>query len=119
MSSPRNGRIEMNTANRQIDEADWTLFKTRMPIWRERYLESLLRSYQRILSSDKTAEERFYSLNKRMNKDSRSFLFSVEMRRSQLLVNIQEMLREGIIDIDDLEGFSQDLREKMKIFKRK
>lgn len=79
-------------------------------------MERLVERYQKILSRDETAESRFFSLTKRVNKDSYSFLFSVEMRRSKLLINISGLLREGIINIDDLIGFSPGLCEKMKCF---
>lgn len=34
---------------REINESDWKIFRTRMPLWRERYLEKLLDNYQNIL----------------------------------------------------------------------
>ncbi len=40
---------------REIDEEDWRLFKERMPLWRERQMEKMVRNYQQILSSEKNS----------------------------------------------------------------
>lgn len=104
---------------RVINESDWIIFRTRMPLWRERYLEKLLDNYQSILSSPESAEERFMRLLKRIDKDSMCALFNVEMSRSKCLINITRLLDGGIIDENDLEGFTPDLREKASFFIRK
>ncbi len=98
---------------REIDEEDWRLFKERMPLWRERQMEKMVRNYQQILSSDKTAEEKFFKLQRRMEKDSWCVIFSVEMSRSKVNINIMELLTAGIITVDDLEGFTPGLKKKI------
>lgn len=104
---------------REINESDWIIFRTRMPLWRERYLEKLLDNYQNILSSQESAEDRYFRLLKRMDKDSMCALFNVEMSRSKCLINIIRLLGEGIIDENDLEGFTPELREKASFLMRK
>lgn len=104
---------------REIDEADWRLFKERMPLWRERQMEKMVKNYQQILSSDKTAEEKFFKLQRRMEKDNWCTIFSVEMSSSKVNINIMDLLTAGIITQDDLEGFTPDLRETMKFVTRR
>lgn len=101
---------------RQMDENDWVLFKTRMPLWRERHLEKLLNRYEEIIEGDESAEERFYTLQKRIDKDSWCALFSVEMSRSKVLINLMRLLNERIITIEDLDGFTPGLRENVMAF---
>lgn len=100
--------------NREVDEADWRLFRERMPLWRERQIEKMVRNYQDILSSEGTAEERFFRLDKRHEKDLWNVIFSIEMSRSKLIMNIVRLLGEGIITMSDLEGFSIEFIERVK-----
>ncbi len=100
--------------NREVDEADWRLFRERMPLWRERQMEKMVRNYQDILSSEGTAEERFFRLDKRHKKDLWNVIFSIEMSRSKLVMNIVRLLGEGIITMSDLEGFSIEFIERVK-----
>ena len=52
-----------------ISEKDWKLFKTRIADWQERYMKMLNEEYINILSSDNLASEKFWTLQKRINKD--------------------------------------------------
>lgn len=58
-------------------------------------------------------------LLKRIDKDSMCALFNVEMSHSKCLINITRLLGEGIIDENDLEGFTPELREKASFFHKK
>ena len=55
-----------------VNEADWKLFRSRLPGWQEAYMD----------------------------------------------LNIMSLIADGVIGLDDLEGFSDDLREKMAFIMR-
>ena len=98
-------------------EADWKLFRRMVPVWQEAAVERLNSEYVAILSdSDRVASERFWEVAKRIRSDQRTASVQVEMRRSRLLFNIARLLEEGTIGLDDLEGFSDELRERMALF---
>ncbi len=58
-------------------------------------------------------------MQRRMEKDSWCVIFSVEMSRSKVNINIMDLLTAGIITVDDLEGFTPGLRETMKVVTRR
>ena len=41
-------------------EADWKLFRKRLPDWQERYMEKLIEEYKVYLSSDEPASSKFW-----------------------------------------------------------
>ena len=54
-----------------VKEADWRLFRSRLPIWQEAYMERLNREYIALLSGTGSASEKFWELEKRMREDKR------------------------------------------------
>ena len=72
-------------------------------------MERLNREYIELLSADGMASEKFWALNKRIREDRRSAGVAVEMRRSVLHANIWRLLGEGVISVEDLDGFSDEL----------
>lgn len=99
------------TASDYYTEADWKLFRSRVPEWQESYMEKLNREYVELLTGDGLPSEKFWALCRRVNKDKRTAGVSVEMRRSALIDNMAALYRLGAIDDDDLEGFSDELKE--------
>ena len=55
----------------KIKEADWRLFRSRLPIWQEAYMERLNREYIALLSGTGSASEKFWELERRMREDKR------------------------------------------------
>ena len=53
----------------KIKEADWRLFRSRLPIWQEAYMERLNREYIALLSGTGSASEKFWELERRMRED--------------------------------------------------
>lgn len=91
-------------------ESDWKLFRKRIAGWQEAYTGRLNREYVAILSGDGMPSDRFWALEKRVNTDKHAAGVFVEMRRSRLVRNLVQLLSEGAICEDDLEGFSDGLR---------
>jgi len=60
--------------------------------------------------------EKFWKLDKRLKKDKHKAGVQVEMSRSNLIYNILSLMNEGAVSFDDLEDFSDELKETVKIF---
>ena len=88
----------MNNSN--ISEKDWRL----------------CREYANLLNGDGAPSEKFWALNDRIKDDKRGIGVVIEMRRSLMLQNLVRLLREEVITLEELDGFSDELREQVKIF---
>ncbi len=97
----------------QVKESDWKLFRSRLPGWQEAYMEKLNQEYIDLLSGPGSAAEKFWALDERLKKDRRSVGVIAEMRRSMMNINIMNLLADGVITSKDLEGFSEELRDRM------
>ena len=98
----------------QVKERDWKLFRKKLPLWQEAYMDRLNQEYIRILSGESLASEKFWELEKRIRVDKKSVGVVADMRRSQLYSNLFSLLVNEIIGEDDLDGFSQELTETVK-----
>lgn len=63
--------VRMSSMNK-VSESDWRLFRSRLPIWQEAYMERLNREYIVLLSGSGPASEKFWELEKRVRKDKQS-----------------------------------------------
>ena len=98
----------------QTKEQDWKLFRKKLPLWQEAYMDKLNQEYIRILSGEGLASDKFWELEKRIWEDKRSIGVVADMRRSQMYSNLLSLLVNEIIREDDLEGFSEELSETVK-----
>lgn len=99
-------------SNSGFNEKDWKLFRKKLPDWQEAYMEKLCRQYIRILTEDSNPSERFWTLEKKINQDKMDAGVQLEeMSRSRMRMNIIALLKEGAIDLDDLDGFSEEFIE--------
>ena len=101
-----------------INEADWKLFRSRLPGWQEAYMDRLNKEYIELLSGPGTASDKFWELEKRIRRDKKAGGVTMRMSRSYMDLNIVSLIADGVIGLDDLEGFSEDLREKMAFIMR-
>lgn len=97
-------------------EDDWKLFRSKIAEWQEAYMDKLNKEYIEILSSKKHPSEKFWALAKRINEDKKSAGVMLEMTRSQFIRNIIHLINEGAIGFDDLEEFSDELKESVGFF---
>lgn len=99
-------------------ESDWKLFGTKYYEWKNRYTERFISEYKAILDSDETATDKFFELQERMRKDSRSVIFNLPGRfsRNDMHLNIKALLNSGVITIDDLSEFSDEVKEMAGFF---
>lgn len=96
-----------------MSEKDWKLFSKKYYEWKERYAAGRIEKYKKLLDSDESATDKFFELQKQIHKDSHSTVFRLPMRfsRSNMHINILALLNNGIITIDDLSEFSDEVKE--------
>lgn len=98
----------------QVNEQDWKLFRKKLPLWQEVYLDRLNQEYIQLLSGAGSASEKFWELEKRIRRDQNSVGVVADMRRSRMYSNLLSLLGNEIIREDDLDGFSEELSETLK-----
>ena len=104
----------------QVNESDWKLFRKKLPGWQESHMEKLTREYAVILAGSGAASDKFWKLEKRINEDKRHVGVVATMSRSKMYQNMLALLDEGVITLDDLDEFSDDLKERFSfLFKRR
>ncbi len=101
-----------------ITEKDWCLFKERMPYWQELYMARLNEEYFKILSADVPASHKFWELEKRINRDKRNTGVIAEIKRSNMYFCVVDMFKQGIVTVNDLDGFSQELVDAVTLIYR-
>lgn len=94
-------------------ESDWKLFSEKYFEWKNRYLERFFPDYKAILDSDETAIDKFFELKKRLEKDSRAPVLNLPGRfsRNDMYMNITYLVNHGVITLDDLSEFSDEIKE--------
>ena len=102
----------------QINESDWKLFRQKMPVWQERHMKSLVREYAVLLSGSEKASDKFWALEKRIREDQRHVGVVARMSRSNMYTNLFALLQDGVITLNDLDEFSDDLRERFAFVMR-
>ena len=96
-----------------ISKSDWKLFQDRLPGWQENFMDRLLKDYIKLLKSSGNPSDRFWELEKRIKEDRKHPGVSMRMEKSETIWNIVNLIRLGVITVDDLEGFSDDLIEEV------
>lgn len=107
----------------QSEEKDWKLFRKKLSKWQEAYMERLIKEYAELLNGDAAASEKFRALDKRIRADRQRLGVRVDnVSRSKLQNILTGLIIENIITEDDLQDFSEELREStcqwMQIYRR-
>lgn len=103
---------------RDFSEKDWKLFRKKLPGWQEAYMNRLCREYIDLLSSDIKASNRFWELEKRIKDDRKKTGVVATMSRSKMIFNIANLVYDGAISMNDLEEFSDDVKESVRMLSR-
>ena len=98
----------------EISKQDWLLFRKKIGEWQEAYMEKLLLEYADILRSESLASEKFWELEKRIKNDRRSRGVVLEIRKQNVIYDLVAMILDGIIAFDDLEDFSDELKDAVR-----
>ena len=99
---------------REVSKKDWNLFRERIGTWQQKYMDRLNREYIELLNSDAEPEDKFWALEKRIRKDKKSPGVIIELSKSEMFYNLLDLINCGVITLDDLEGFSDELKESVK-----
>ncbi len=92
---------------------DWALFREKIAEWQETYIEKLNKEYIELLSGQGKPSEKFWALEQRIRNDKKDTGVQIRMSRSECIYNIASLLNEGAITMDDLEEFSDELKERI------
>ena len=103
---------------RDFSEKDWKLFRKKITDWQEGYMERLCKEYIDLLSSDIDASDRFWELEKRIKADRKKTGVIATMSRSKMIFNSADLVYDGAISMDDLEEFSDDVKEAVRMMLR-
>ena len=79
-------------------------------------MEKLNKEYIELLSGEGNASDKFWALEKRIREDKNDCGVQCEMSRSNLFYNVLSLLDEGAITLEDLDDFSDDLKDTVKYF---
>lgn len=96
-------------------ESDWKLFRSKIAVWQENYIDKLNKEYIELLNVDSNPSEKFWELEKRINNDKKHSGVVIQVQRSTMIYNIAILLRDGVITKDDLEEFSDELKESIDV----
>lgn len=94
---------------------DWKLFREKIPGWQEDYMERLLKQYVESLSRDLPASTKFWELEKRIKYDRRTPGVCIQLRKSSMIWDIVSLIQDGVIRVEDLEEFSEDLKQAVRM----
>jgi len=94
---------------------DWIIFRNKIANWQEAYMDKLNKEYIDLLSEDVNSSEKFWRLDKRIKEDRKKTGVQLEMSRSKLIYNIISLINDGVISFEDLEEFSDELKENVRL----
>lgn len=76
-------------------------------------MERLDKAYVVLLSGEGHASDKFWALEERIKEDKRRPGVLLRISRSDLEWNLRDLIRDGAITMDDLAGFSEEIRERV------
>lgn len=105
-----------NDINKEFTESDWKLFRKKIVIWQENYISRLIDEYTAILTLNKDSSEKFWMLEKKLNKDKHKPGVLLEMKRSTMMISILDLLRDNVICMNDLDDFSDIFKDTIQAY---
>lgn len=97
-------------------EKDWRFFRSRIADWQESYMDKLNREYIALLDGSGNPSDKFWELEQRIKEDKKKVGVHAEMSRSNMIHNIMSLIQDEAIGIEDLDGFSDEFRDKIIFF---
>lgn len=95
----------------EVSKKDWKLYREKLPRWQEIYMEELIASYVNYLTSDKPASTKFWELEKKIKCDRKNPGVLIEIRKQNMPVDLIRLIHGGVITVEDLNDFSDELKE--------
>ena len=98
-------------------EKDWKLFRKKLGSWQEAYMDKLIEEYKDILNSDTSSSDKYWALRKKIYEDYKSpVVLARDVSRSNMLWILLGLLQDQAITMDDLDVFSDELKEDIEQF---
>ena len=98
----------------EISKADWKLFQDRLRLWQDNYMQRLIDGYIEMLQGPENASSKFWQLERKLKSDRLNPGVSLVLDKQEVINDIANMIKLGVITIDDLEGFSEELISEAK-----
>ena len=98
---------------------DWKLYKEKIDGWQEHYMEKLVKEYADYLCGDLPASTKFWEIEKRIRRDRKKPGVCIQLRRSDMFWQIAGLVNDEAISMDDLEEFSDDVKEAVALILRR
>ena len=98
----------------EISKADWKLFQDRLRLWQENYMERLIEKYVKMLQGPENASSKFWQLERKLKSDRLNPGVSLVLDKQEVINDLVNMVKIGVIAISDLEGFSEELINEVK-----
>lgn len=95
---------------------DWALFREKISDWQEDYMNKLNKEYIELLSGEGRPSEKFWTLEERIRNDKKDTGVQLKMSRSNCIPNIISLLNEEVITMEDLDEFSDELKETILMY---
>ena len=95
---------------------DWALFREKISDWQEAYMNKLNKEYIELLSGEGRPSEKFWTLEERIRNDKKYTGVQLKMSRSNCIPNIISLLNEEVITMEDLDEFSDELKETILMY---
>ena len=95
---------------------DWVLFREKIADWQEAYMDKLNKEYIDLLNGDGRPSETFWALEERIRNDKKDTGVQLKMSRSNCIPNIISLLNEEVITMEDLDEFSDELKETILMY---
>ena len=98
-----------------ISKKAWKLFREKLSVWQENYMEGLVKKYENFLNDDKKpASKKFWELEKRIKEDRHHPGVIMELKKSEVIWDIVRFIRLKVITYDDLSDFSDEMQQEVK-----
>jgi hypothetical protein len=98
---------------------DWKMYRNKIALWQESYMEKLIQEYMTLLNDDLPASTKFWELEKKIKQDKKKPGVILELRKRDMLFDIIRLINDGVITMDDLSDFTDELRENVKILQER
>ena len=95
---------------------DWALLREKISDWQEAYMNKLNKEYIELLSGEGRPSEKFWTLEERIRNDKKDTGVQLKMSRSNCIPNIISLLNEEVITMEDLDEFSDELKETILMY---
>ena len=97
-----------------ISKSDLKKFRNNIGRWQELYMEKLCKEYVDLLQSDNLPSEKFWELEERIKADKKRPGVMVSIGRDELIYDIVGLIKDEAITFEDLDEFSDELRDRVQ-----